>query len=71
MDETRADPAATEWKVRMKNLYWALLVVGVALVLAGTFGDNMKWLIIVGVAVLLVGGALNPRRPFYGLRKQP
>ena len=43
----------------MKNLYWALLVVGVALVLAGTFGDNMKWLIIVGVAVVLVGGALT------------
>jgi hypothetical protein len=55
----------------MKNLYWALLVVGVALILAGALGANMKWLIFVGVAVVLVGGAFNPQRPFYGLRKQP
>ena len=57
-------------KVDMKNLYWAFLVVGIALILGGTFGDNMKWLILIGVAVVLVGGAFKPQRPFYGLRKQ-
>ena len=54
----------------MKTLYWTCLAVAVALIAVGYFGDNIRWLIFVGVAVLLVGGAFNPKRPFYGLRKQ-
>jgi hypothetical protein len=54
----------------MKVLYWGLLAVGVALIVFAFVGDNVRWLNFVGVAVVLVGGAFNPKRPFYGLRKQ-
>ena len=54
----------------MKPVYWLCLAVAVALIAFGYFGDNMRWLIFVGVGVLLVGGAVNPKRPWYGLRKQ-
>jgi hypothetical protein len=53
----------------MKAVYWIGLALGVALVLFGYFGDNVRWLIYVGVAVVFIGGAFNPKRPFYGLRK--
>lgn len=54
----------------MKTVYWTCLAISVALIVFGYFGDNLNWLIYVGVVVLLVGGAFNPKRPFYGLRKQ-
>ena len=52
----------------MKVAYWALLVLAVALLAFGFFG-NINWLIFVAVALILIAGALNPKRPFYGLRK--
>lgn len=52
----------------MKVAYWALLVLALALIAFGYFG-NVTWLIFVAVALILVAGALNPKRPFYGLRK--
>ncbi len=55
----------------MKVTYWSCLLVAAALIAFGYFGDNVRWLTYVGVVVLLVGGALNPKRPFYGFRKQP
>ena len=54
----------------MKAVYWSCLVIAVALIAFGYFGDNVRWLIFVGVAVLLVGGACNPKRPMFGFRKQ-
>lgn len=54
----------------MKTFYWVCLAIAVALLAVGYFGNNLNWLIYVGVAVLLLGGAFNPKRPFYGLRKQ-
>jgi hypothetical protein len=52
----------------VKYAYWVLLVLAVALVAFGFFG-NINWLIFVAIALILVAGALNPKRPFYGLRK--
>ncbi len=55
----------------MKVAYWSCLLVAVAIMAFGYLGHNVRWLVFVGVAILLVGGALNPKRPFYGLGKQP
>jgi len=52
----------------VKYAYWVLLVLAVALVAVGFFG-KINWLIFVAVALILIAGALNPKRPFYGLRK--
>jgi len=52
----------------MKFAYWALLVIGVALVAVGYFA-SINWLIFVAIAAILVAAALNPKRPLFGLRK--
>lgn len=52
----------------MKVAYWVLLVAAVALIAYGYFA-GITWLIFIAVAMILVAGALNPKRPFFGLRK--
>jgi hypothetical protein len=53
---------------RMKIAYWVLLVIAVALGIFG-FVRDMQWLIFVGVAILLVAIAVDPKRSFFGRRK--
>jgi hypothetical protein len=53
---------------RMKVAYWVLLVIAVALGIFGYVRD-MQWLIFVGVAILLVAIAVDPKRSFFGRRK--
>jgi len=52
----------------MKVAYWVLLVIAVALGIFGYVRD-MQWLIFVGVAILLVAIAVDPKRSFFGPRK--
>ncbi len=52
----------------MKIAYWVLLVIAVALGIFGYVRD-MQWLIFVAVAILLVAIAVDPKRSFFGRRK--
>lgn len=52
----------------MKFAYWALLIVAIALVVVGHFAD-IDWLIFVAIAMIVGAAAVNPKRPFFGLRK--
>lgn len=52
----------------MKIAYWVLLVLAVALVIFGYVRD-MQWLIFVGVGFILAAIAVDPKRSFFGRRK--
>jgi hypothetical protein len=53
----------------MKSAYWALLALAIAL---GVFGylNDLHWLIFVGVGIVLVAVAVDPRRSFLALCKR-
>ena len=52
----------------MKVAHWGLFAVAVVLGIYG-YVSGTHWLIYVAVGILLVAAALNPKRPFFGLRK--
>jgi len=54
----------------MKFAYWGLLILALALVAVGHFA-NMTWLVFVAIGLILVSVALDPKRSFFGRRKNP